>query len=40
MMSSFEEAFHAACESGELPGVILLAADKEGMYAFDCLFSS
>ena len=29
-MPTFEEGFNTACESGMLPGVALLAADKSG----------
>lgn len=30
-MSEFEAAYEAACESGLLPGVVLLALSKNGM---------
>lgn len=30
-MDSVEDAYRDACASGTLPGVVLLAADKEGM---------
>jgi len=30
-MSSLEESFQKGCEAREIPGVVLLAADKSGM---------
>ena len=32
-MSSFEESFEAACKSGDLPGVVMMATNSVGWYA-------
>lgn len=31
-MSSFEESFEAACKSGDLPGVVIMATNSAGWY--------
>lgn len=30
-MAEFEETYQAACDSGLLPGIVLLAASRSGM---------
>ena len=35
-MSSFEESFEAACESGDLPGVVMMATNFDGWYTSYC----